>query len=36
MLDQLNSLESRALATLPNITTEEALIEYKNTILGKS
>ncbi len=36
MLDQLNSLESSALSTLPFITTEESLIEYKNTILGKS
>ncbi len=36
MLDLLNELESRTLSTLPNIQTEEALIEYKNTILGKS
>ncbi len=36
MIDQLNSLESRVFATLPNITTEESLIEYKNTILGKN
>lgn len=36
MIDQLNNLESRVLSTLVNIKTEDALIEYKNTILGKS
>ncbi len=36
MLIQLHELESRVFATLPNITTEESLIEYKNTILGKT
>ena len=36
MLTTLQELESRALSTLPNIDTEEALIEYKNTILGKT
>jgi phenylalanyl-tRNA synthetase alpha chain len=36
MIEQLNSLESRVLSTLVNITTEESLIEYKNTILGKT
>ncbi len=36
MLNQLQNLESRVFATLPNIHTEEALIEYKNTILGKT
>jgi phenylalanyl-tRNA synthetase alpha chain len=36
MIEQLNNLESRVLSTLVNITTEESLIEYKNTILGKS
>ena len=36
MLSLLQDLESRVLSTLPTITTEESLIEYKNTILGKS
>ena len=36
MIEQLNSLESRVFVTLVNIVTEESLIEYKNTILGKS
>lgn len=36
MIEQLNSLESRVFATLVNIITEESLIEYKNTILGKN
>lgn len=36
MIDQLKNLESRVLKSLPSIQTEEALIEYKNTIIGKS
>ncbi len=36
MINQLNTLESRALATLPTIENEDALIEYKNTLLGKN
>ena len=36
MLALLQDLESRVLSTLPTISTEESLIEYKNTILGKS
>lgn len=36
MIATLQELESRTLATLPRIDTEEALIEYKNTILGKN
>ena len=36
MLITLQDLESRTLSTLVNISTEESLIEYKNTILGKS
>lgn len=36
MLKKLQELESHVFATLPNIHTEEALIEYKNTILGKT
>ena len=35
MLNKLNSLESRVLSTLPNIASEEALTDYKNTIIGK-
>ncbi len=36
MINQLNTLESRALATLPTIESEEALILYKNTLLWKT
>jgi hypothetical protein len=36
MIDQLNNLESRVFVTLINLKTEEELIEYKNTVLGKS
>lgn len=35
MLTLLQDLESRVLHALPLIQTEEALIEYKNTIIGK-
>jgi hypothetical protein len=36
MLSSLNTLEQRVIDTLSQIDTEEALIEYKNTILGKT
>jgi phenylalanyl-tRNA synthetase alpha chain len=36
MLDLLNQLESRSLSTLQSLLTEESLIQYKNTILGKT
>lgn len=36
MINQLNTLESRALTTLPTIKNEDTLIEYKNTLLGKT
>lgn len=36
MLNQLKSLETQALHTIPTIDTIEALIEYKNTLLGKT
>jgi phenylalanyl-tRNA synthetase alpha chain len=36
MLAQIISLQSRVLHHLPQITTEEELIEYRNSILGKS
>ncbi len=36
MLIELNSLEQRILDTLPQIMSEDSLIEYKNTILGKT
>ena len=35
MLATLNQLEERVLHTLPNIQDESALIDYKNTIVGK-
>ncbi|MBP9812803.1 phenylalanine--tRNA ligase subunit alpha [Candidatus Gracilibacteria bacterium] len=35
MLSLLNDLESRVLHALPLIQSEEALIDYKNTIVGK-
>ena len=35
MLSLLNDLESRVLHTLPLIQSEEALVDYKNTIVGK-
>lgn len=36
MLSSLNALEQRVIDTLSQLDTEEALIEYKNTILGKT
>lgn len=36
MITELNTLEKNVLESLPRITSEEALIEYKNTILGKT
>ena len=36
MLIELNTLEQRVIDTIPQITTEESLIEYRNTILGKT
>jgi phenylalanyl-tRNA synthetase alpha chain len=36
MLAQIISLQSRVLGRLPQITTEEELIEYRSSILGKS
>lgn len=36
MLQKLQSLQSSALEYLPTLQTEEALIEYKNSILGKT
>ena len=36
MIHSLNSLEQRVIDTLSQITTEESLIEYKNSILGKT
>lgn len=36
MLNQLNTLESQSLATIPTISDESALIDYKNTLLGKT
>ncbi len=36
MLHSLSTLEQRMIDTLPDIMTESALFEYKNTILGKT
>jgi phenylalanyl-tRNA synthetase alpha chain len=36
MLNKLQQLQSTALEHLPSLQTEEALIEYKNSILGKT
>lgn len=36
MLQKLQQLQSTALEHLPSLQTEEALIEYKNSILGKT
>ncbi len=36
MLIELNSLEQRVLDSLPLMSSEDSLIEYKNTILGKA
>ncbi len=36
MLTQLKTLESSALHTIPLLETEEALIDYKNSLLGKT
>jgi phenylalanyl-tRNA synthetase alpha chain len=36
MLNKLSQLQSTALEHLPSLHTEEALIEYKNSILGKT
>jgi phenylalanyl-tRNA synthetase alpha chain len=36
MLSRLQTLQSTALESLPSLQTEEALIEYKNSILGKA
>jgi hypothetical protein len=36
MLQKLQTLQSSALEQLPSLQTEEALIEYKNSILGKT
>lgn len=36
MLSLLNELESRVLHALPQITSEESLTEYKNTVIGKN
>lgn len=36
MLSLLNALEQKVLDTLPGIETENDLIDYKNTILGKN
>ena len=36
MLSLLNSLEQRVIDTLSQIDSEESLVEYKNTILGKT
>ncbi len=36
MIAQLNTLQTTVLDHLPSLTTEDALIEYRNTILGKT
>lgn len=36
MLQKLQQLQSTVLENLTNISTEEALVEYKNSILGKT
>ncbi|MBP6981154.1 phenylalanine--tRNA ligase subunit alpha [Candidatus Gracilibacteria bacterium] len=36
MINQLNTLEIRAISSISILHTEESLIEYKNTLLGKS
>ena len=36
MVIELNSLEQRVLDSLPLLSSEDSLIEYKNTILGKA
>jgi phenylalanyl-tRNA synthetase alpha subunit len=36
MLSLLNSLQSSVISHLPTITNEEALINYRNDILGKN
>lgn len=36
MIDSLNTLEQRVLDTLLQVATEDTLIEYKHTVLGKS
>ena len=36
MLQKLTQLQSTTLEHLPTLQTEDALIEYKNSILGKS
>jgi hypothetical protein len=36
MLSRLQTLQSSALEHLPSLQTEDALIEYKNSILGKT
>ena len=36
MLEKLQSLKDTTLAALPKIKNEEELVEYKNTILGKT
>ena len=36
MLSLLNALEQRVIDTLSQIDSEESLVEYKNTILGKT
>jgi hypothetical protein len=36
MLSLLQTIQSSTLEYLPSLQTEEALIEYKNSILGKS
>jgi hypothetical protein len=36
MINQLLELESRAFSIIPTLANEETLIEYKNTLLGKT